>query len=111
MIWTYGPEFDITPQTYILPEDYKRFKVDREQLTKKAFYILKPTNSACGRGIKVIHKDQKVSKNSWMVACKYVHKPHLINGYKYDCRIYVLVTSYDPLKIYFYHNGLVRFTT
>lgn len=45
------------------------------------------------------------------MACKYIHKPHLINDYKYDCRIYVLVTSYDPLKIYLYHNGLVWFTT
>ena len=35
----------------------------------------------------------------------------MINDYKYDCRIYVLVTSYDPLKIYLFHNGLVRFTT
>jgi len=37
--------------------------------------------------------------------------PHLINGFKYDMRIYVLVTSYDPLKIYIYDDGLGRFAT
>ena len=37
--------------------------------------------------------------------------PHTLNEYKYDLRIYVLVTSYDPLKIYIYKNGLVRFAT
>lgn len=30
---------------------------------------------------------------------------------KYDLRVYVLVTNYNPLKIYIYDDGLVRFAT
>lgn len=37
--------------------------------------------------------------------------PHLIDGYKYDLRIYVAVISYDPLKVYIFDEGLVRFAT
>ena len=35
----------------------------------------------------------------------------MINGRKYDMRLYVLVVSYDPLVIYLYKDGLVRFST
>ena len=41
----------------------------------------------------------------------YIANPHLINGIKYDLRVYVLVTCFDPLRIYFYKEGLTRFAT
>jgi len=33
----------------------------------------------------------------------------LINGYKYDFRVFALVTSFNPLKVYIYQEGLVCF--
>lgn len=97
--------------TYIFPGDYNQFLLDREAEDKDVLYILKPVASSCGRGIKVIGKKSKISRIDGYLASKYVAMPHLINGFKYDLRVYVLVSSYDPLRIYVYNDGLVRFAT
>ena len=34
---------------------------------------------------------------------------HVVRRCKFDLRVYVLLTGVDPLKIYVYDEGLVRF--
>ena len=36
------------------------------------------------------------------VVQRYMHKPYLIDGLKFDMRIYVLVAGIDPLRIFVY---------
>jgi len=46
-----------------------------------------------------------------MVMQRYLKNPLLLNGYKFDLRIYVLVTSVNPLEAFIYKEGFGRFST
>jgi hypothetical protein len=45
------------------------------------------------------------------IVSEYIDNPFLLDGYKFDLRIYVALTSINPLRIYIYEEGLVRFAT
>ena len=66
-----------------------------------------------GKGIFITRQPIKESNslNEKYVVQQYLDKPLLIDGFKFDLRVYVLVTSFDPLRVYVYHEGLARFAT
>ncbi|KAK6484856.1 tubulin polyglutamylase TTLL4 isoform X1 [Huso huso] len=104
-------EFNFFPQSYVLPQDIKLLKKSWEEAGSKQKWIVKPPASARGIGIQVIHKWNQLPRRRPLLVQKYLNKPYLINGCKFDLRIYVYVTSYDPLRIYMFTDGLVRFAS
>jgi hypothetical protein len=42
---------------------------------------------------------------------KYLDKPLLLSGIKFDMRVYVVVVGIDPIQAYICDEGLARFCT
>ncbi|TKC43982.1 hypothetical protein EI555_013867, partial [Monodon monoceros] len=57
------------------------------------------------------HEPNQISLEENILVSRYINNPLLIDDFKFDVRLYVLVTSYDPLVIYLYEEGLARFAT
>ncbi|NXD01650.1 TTLL4 polyglutamylase, partial [Certhia familiaris] len=104
-------EFNFFPQSFILPQDFKLLRKAWEEGASRQKWIVKPPASARGIGIQVIHKWSQLPKRRPLLVQRYLHKPYLIGGKKFDLRIYVYVTCYDPLRVYLFKDGLVRFAS
>ena len=104
-------DYNYMPETYVLPKDYDIFfnekLKDFDLNDKTKLWLLKPCASSRGRGIRLLTDLEDIPKKT--IATHYIYNPHLINGKKYDLRIYLLITGYCPLKIYLFENGLTRF--
>eukprot|EP00466_Bigelowiella_natans_P001830 jgi/Bigna1/89872/estExt_fgenesh1_pg.C_570032 len=112
--------FDFRPKTWILPKDKKAMcEFLRASRSKEQLYIAKPSGLNRGQGIFLFRtreeyeemqkKQASLGIEEFYVVQKYVEDPLLIYGYKFDLRLYVLITSFWPTRIYLYNNGLVRF--
>ncbi|VDN97046.1 unnamed protein product [Rodentolepis nana] len=111
-----GDVYNFYPTTFLLPPEYPSFKnAYRLSFNNKRkssnTWIIKPPASSRGRGIYLANKLGDIPKRKKVVAQKYISDPYLINGSKFDLRLYVYVTSVDPLRIYIHRNGLVRFAS
>ena len=118
-------EIDFVPATYTLPADYSLF-VEEFRRNTGATWIMKPARGAQGTGIFLINKLSQIKK--WAtggrypqggaaaaahtyVVSRYIAEPLLVSNKKFDLRLYVLVTSYRPLKAYIHKQGFARFCT
>ncbi|MFU8813827.1 MAG: amylase [Pseudomonadales bacterium] len=98
---------DFVPRVYGMPQEYHDFQQAALESPDKR-WILKPKNSSRGRGIRVVDDAAAVpSGPSWMVQ-EYLEKPHLMYGHKYVLRLYVLIRSTEPLRVYLYRQGFAK---
>ncbi|KAF5298246.1 hypothetical protein FQR65_LT09757 [Abscondita terminalis] len=103
-------EFNYFPKTWCLPADLGE-ALAYSRIKKNKTFILKPDSGCQGRGIYITKTLKDIKPTERMVCQVYITRPFLIDGYKFDLRVYVLMTSCDPLRIYIYKEGLCRFAT
>ncbi|XP_069771943.1 tubulin polyglutamylase TTLL5 isoform X2 [Narcine bancroftii] len=101
--------FNIIPQAFILPSEYQ--ELWNAHSKDKGPWIVKPVASSRGRGVYLVSSPSQITTDESILVSRYIRSPLLIDDFKFDIRLYVLVTSYDPLVVYLYEEGLTRFAT
>lgn len=91
--------------------DFKQNFDDNGNSLGNKIYIIKPDAGCQGRGIFLTSSFKNVPLQENVVAQVYMKKPLLLDGFKFDLRIYVLVASVKPLRLYLFKDGLVRICT
>jgi tubulin polyglutamylase TTLL6/13 len=107
--------YDFYPRSFILPgnyQDLRSYWTRANQIKqRKRTFVIKPDRGSLGRGILLIQDPESISSYSELaIAQKYI-SPFLVDNLKFDLRIYALITSIDPLRIYIHREGMARFCT
>ncbi|KAA6388124.1 MAG: putative tubulin-tyrosine ligase family protein, partial [Streblomastix strix] len=110
---TFPTDFRFVPRTWVLPQDLTELQEEFALAApgeKTRTYIVKPSAGSQGHGIYLAQTLSDIGTNAQVVQ-RYVDKPFLIDGLKFDFRIYVLLSSVAPLEIWLGREGLTRFCT
>ncbi|XP_077410966.1 putative tubulin polyglutamylase TTLL9 isoform X2 [Vanacampus margaritifer] len=122
-----GSNCDFFPCTFALPNEYHLF-VEEFKRNPGSTWIMKPAAKSQGVGIFLFKKlkdivdwrkhdgtrseEQKdANQVESYVAQRYIENPYLLGGRKFDLRVYVMVTSYFPLKAWLYREGFARLSS
>ena len=112
MLMAVGKDYKFFPRTFLLPADYTELKKefgDKNRGNKT--FIVKPSQGCQGTGIMLTRSLDQIDPNEPNIVQRYMHRPHLLDGYKYDLRLYVLLSSLQPMRVFIFREGLVRVCT
>lgn len=93
-----------------LKKQYPQTSINGEQ----NIWIIKPAQSSRGRGIVLIKNLVEIQeiinqKEYQFIAQKYIENPMIIKNRKFDLRVWVIVTDWNPLTIWFWKKPYARF--
>ena len=99
-----------------LPKQYDEFIAftEKSSINRNIIWISKLLTEASGMGMEIYAGTSKIPPKSYFekddnrVVQQYVKDPFLINKKKIDTRLYVVVTSFNSLRVYLHSTGQVN---
>ncbi|KAL1516022.1 hypothetical protein AB1Y20_002635 [Prymnesium parvum] len=88
-----------------------RIRPQLEMEGMRNVWLLKPSYGSKGIGLRLVNDSlQKIlgERDCLRVVQKYVERPLLLHGYKFDIRCWLLVTSWQPLVLWMYDECILR---
>ena len=103
-------DYKFFPRTWVLPADSRRLGDYMKKNGRRTILICKAPDKCQGRGIYLTKKiPSKPKAGEQLVVQEYVKSPLLIEGRKFDLRLYIVVTSvYPHFRAFIHRKGLVR---
>jgi hypothetical protein len=105
-------DYNFFPKTWILPLEWADLKMFLKSKRHQTL-IAKPDHGCQGKGIFLFRSLKAIQpmKQNNIIVQTYLNRPYLIDHFKFDLRVYVLVLSAEPLRVFIHRDGLVRFAT
>lgn len=97
------PENMFIPKAFQLPNDETVFREYAKEHPEKMF-VQKGNKH---RDIYIRAVDEIDYKNEETFIQEYIERPFLVDGYKFDIGVYVIITSLNPLRIYMYNGDIL----
>jgi len=127
-------EYSFIPVSFIIPAQLPELKIAMDgdlagnaptTNDGKAYWLIKPRASCCGRGIRLINTFDEVPQDkkgqyAGHIAQRFMSNPYGIvghnpegepgNGYKFIIRLFVIVTTFEPLSVFVVPDGPMFYT-
>ncbi|XP_032664679.1 probable tubulin polyglutamylase ttll-15 [Odontomachus brunneus] len=91
------------PTAFRMPDDRERFLRHVAANPDKKFV----QKSNDHRGIRLVSSHDANLTADGIFVQEFVERPYLVDGYKFDIGLYIVITSVDPLRLYVYQGDVL----
>ncbi|CAH0677249.1 unnamed protein product [Chilo suppressalis] len=96
-------ESKFIPKAFKLPKSKENF-LEYATRNKNSLFLVKHNQH---RGVFIRNVSEIDLSSGESFVQEYVQKPYLVDGHKFDIGVYVVLTSVDPLRVYWYKGDVL----
>lgn len=100
--------YDALPATYTMPDEHAALVA--AHAAAPGPWLVKPANLHNGHGIQLITSPAEAPVRTGWIVQRYVEKPALVHERKPSLRVFLLVTSVAPVRVYLFRGGRTVFS-